>query len=59
MLTDLRSWDDDLCIRNTIVRQKYYLEQILGLSIVVDYIRNLVDQLDDIFGSSISRSGFS
>ena len=59
VLTQLRSRNYQLSIRDPVVRQKNYFEQAPSLSIIVQYRRNLVDKLDDVFGIFVSWSSFA
>ena len=59
MLAELRCWNDDLGIGDTIVGQEYNFQIAFGFSIVVDDYGDLIDKFDDIFGSDISWCCFS
>lgn len=59
VLRDVGGRNNDLCLRDIVVRDEDNLESIANIRVVVDNITNLVDQVNDGLGHPVTRSSLS
>ena len=59
MLGELSSRDNNLSRGDAVVRQENDFEQVADIGVVINFVRDVVDEFDDGFGVEIARSGFS
>lgn len=58
MLRQFCCGDDDFSCADIVVGDKNDLEQVLGYLIVIDDVRDLIDELNNLFGIFVARGGF-
>lgn len=54
MLTDIRSWCNDLTLADIVILNVYNLEQVANIGITVHDIRDFVDQVNDCLGHPVT-----
>ncbi len=59
LLREIGRRNNDLRQAHAVVRDEDHLQFVLYLRIVIDHIRNIVDQMNDVLGNVISRRRFT